>query len=130
MRTRAHTSGMTRHHFTVLMLAMAMLMLAATPAIGQTSAAQGYDESGVIGNIEESPPGTTGTDGESEGGTLGEEAGGGSTPSDREAGGTPATEAATGGELPFTGLDAALIALAGIALLGTGFALRRIQNAR
>ena len=35
-----------------------------------------------------------------------------------------------GGSLPFTGLDLALLALAGAALLGTGAALRRIAAAR
>lgn len=51
----------------------------------------------------------------------------GGTP--RESGaGTPAAPVAsvnTGDSLPFTGFQAGLVALAGAALLGTGFAMRR-----
>ena len=32
------------------------------------------------------------------------------------------------GELPFTGLEAGLVALAGLALLGAGFAMRRVSR--
>ena len=33
-----------------------------------------------------------------------------------------------GGDLPFTGFEAGLVALAGLALLGSGFALRRVSR--
>ena len=39
-----------------------------------------------------------------------------------------ATPPAPGGDLPFTGFEAGLVALAGLALLGTGFALRRVSR--
>ena len=53
--------------------------------------------------------------------------GGGNSPST----GAPAqseagtTAAAQSGNLPFTGFEAGLVAVAGLALLGTGFAMRR-----
>ena len=50
----------------------------------------------------------------------------------RESGaGTPAAPVAsvnTGNSLPFTGFQAGLVALAGAALLGTGFAMRRVAR--
>jgi hypothetical protein len=58
--------------------------------------------------------------------------GGGSSPSTES--GAPAqteagtTAAATSGSLPFTGFQAGLVAVAGVALVGTGFAMRRIAR--
>lgn len=45
---------------------------------------------------------------------------------------TPAatTQVADEGSLPFTGLEVGLVALAGIALVATGFALRKVGGAR
>ena len=43
-------------------------------------------------------------------------------------GNTP-TPSVSKGELPFTGLEAGLVALAGLALLGSGFAMRRASRA-
>jgi hypothetical protein len=58
-----------------------------------------------------------------------------SAPSNQGGGATPttpvergATPPAPGGDLPFTGFEAGLVALAGLALLGTGFALRRVSR--
>jgi hypothetical protein len=39
-----------------------------------------------------------------------------------------ATPAVSSGQLPFTGFEAGLVALAGVALLGTGFAMRRVAR--
>ena len=36
----------------------------------------------------------------------------------------------TGGSLPFTGLELALVAIAGVGLLGVGYAVRRASNPR
>jgi hypothetical protein len=38
------------------------------------------------------------------------------------------TSGGGGGDLPFTGLDVGIVALAGIALVGAGFGLRRVQG--
>lgn len=124
MRARAERSRMT-HRFIVSVVALAMTLFVAAPASAQTSAAQGYDESGVIGNIEESP--TPGADDQPSGEAIPDEDedSAAPAPSDRESGAPPT---AGGGELPFTGLDAALIAVVGMALVGTGFALRRSQR--
>ena len=52
------------------------------------------------------------------------------TPTRREGGSDAPTPVATtpGGSLPFTGFEAGLVALAGLALLGTGFAMRRMSR--
>jgi hypothetical protein len=47
------------------------------------------------------------------------------TPVQQEVGTTPT---ATSGQLPFTGFQAGLVAVAGLALVGTGFAMRRIAR--
>jgi hypothetical protein len=39
------------------------------------------------------------------------------------------TPSVTSGSLPFTGFEAGLVALAGLALVGTGFAMRRASRA-
>ena len=39
-------------------------------------------------------------------------------------------DAATDGSLPFTGLELAVVALVGVGLLGTGFAVRRATQLR
>jgi hypothetical protein len=52
------------------------------------------------------------------------------TPKRRETGGDAPTPVATtpSGDLPFTGFEAGLVALAGLALVGTGFAMRRMSR--
>jgi hypothetical protein len=52
------------------------------------------------------------------------------TPTRHESGGNaPTPVAATpSGSLPFTGFEAGLVALAGLALVGTGFAMRRVAR--
>jgi hypothetical protein len=52
------------------------------------------------------------------------------TPTRRESGGNAPTPVATtpSGSLPFTGFQAGLVALAGLALVGTGFAMRRVAR--
>jgi hypothetical protein len=46
----------------------------------------------------------------------------------RESGGNTPVAAAPTGSLPFTGFEAGLVALAGLALVGTGFAMRRVAR--
>ncbi len=58
------------------------------------------------------------------GGLLGEGPGGSQT-----AGG-PGTTSAGSGSLPFTGLQAGLLALGGAGMIGTGLALRRGRRAK
>jgi hypothetical protein len=45
-------------------------------------------------------------------------------------GGDTAAAADTGGSLPFTGLELVLVAIAGVGLLGVGYAVRRASNPR
>jgi opacity protein-like surface antigen len=44
-------------------------------------------------------------------------------------GGTEAADT-SGGSLPFTGLELALVAIAGVGLLGVGYTMRRISSPR
>jgi hypothetical protein len=74
------------------------------------------DEGGFLGEEEEGPGGGTGPDEADNGG--------GTDPQE-----TRQVEAGSdGGELPFTGFAAIPILLVGVALLGTGLALRRQQS--
>jgi hypothetical protein len=118
------------HRLLTTMLCMGLLLVAAAPATAQTSVTQGYDESGVIGNIDESPEVIPGTDEEPAGETIPEESDEvtptAPAPTVRETGAAP-TEAA---ELPFTGFEAGLIAFVGLMLLGTGVVLRRSQRSQ
>lgn len=51
------------------------------------------------------------------------------TPVQRESGTTPTTPTTTAsGSLPFTGFEAGIVAMAGLALLGAGFAMRRVAR--
>jgi hypothetical protein len=89
-------------------------MLFAAPAVAQTATEEGYDGTGVIGQIggEDQQGGPTGGVGNSDNAE------------------NVATTTTTGGDegsgsLPFTGLDIAIVALMGAVLAGTGLALRR-----
>ncbi len=98
------------------MLIMLLVALSAPVALAQTSPAQqGYDrELGVIGEIEQVQPPEETDDVPA------------ATPTPPTA---PAPQpAAEEGNLPFTGLEIGLVALMGAALLGTGFALRRVSR--
>ena len=48
----------------------------------------------------------------------------------QQGGGGDAAAADTGGSLPFTGLELALVAIAGAGLLGVGYVVRRASNPR
>jgi hypothetical protein len=110
--------------YRVVVAVVAAAGLAAAPAAyAQSPTGTGYDETDVIGNLPES-----------DGGVLPEVVSGGggddaATPPTRTesgAGGAAGTSAPTSGSsLPFTGADVGIIAVLGLVLLGTGFALRR-----
>lgn len=126
MRISADTSGTMVARLFAVVLATVLTLAVAAPASAQNSSVQGYDESGVIGNIDESPEVIPGDD-ESPEGDVDEDPAPRTpdgSPTPREAGAAPAP----GSELPFTGFEAGMVALAGFALLGTGFLLRRSQR--
>lgn len=117
-----------------LAVAVFALALVAPVASAQSPATTGYDETGVLpqipqkGDVIPPPPG----------GTLGANTDDGvreatpGTPADtpvteRRETGAPPVKAGT---LPFTGLDVGIVALLGLLLVGTGFALRRTRPAR
>jgi hypothetical protein len=108
--------------------AVVALLLMAGTAFAQSPADTVYNNNqGEVLNVVQGggPSGPSGVAGES----------GGSAPAKaqpRESGaGTPATTTAaatSGSSLPFTGFQAGLVALAGMALVGTGFAMRRVAR--
>jgi len=92
-----------------------LVALSAPVAFAQTSspAQKGYNrELGVIGEIEQvQPPADD------------------NVPAAEPTPTPPATQpAAEEGNLPFTGLELGAVALMGVVLLGTGFALRRVSR--
>lgn len=99
-------------------------MLGGSTASAQTPSERGYDETlGVIGQVDtpaEPPAAPT------------ESAPSQSAPSQAAAPEAAPAAAqpvqAESGSLPFTGLDIGIVALMGVALLGTGYALRRTTN--
>jgi hypothetical protein len=104
---------------TSLFAVLVMALVLAAPAFAQTATQDGY--SGVAGQVqaqvdEESsaPVAVTATD-------SGGGGGGGSTASTASTGST--------GSLPFTGLDVALLAGAGLLLAGAGLGMRRLTRA-
>ena len=91
----------------VALVALVMLSLTlVAPAANAQSSRDGYVEQGPA--------------------TLNQVGGGGSGGGPTAA---PAQKASSGGELPFTGLDVGLIALAGVSLVVMGFAMRRLTRA-
>ena len=127
--------------YRIFAVAVMSAALVAPAASAQTPAANGYDETGVLPNIPPKqdvvpPP---------QGGVLGDDRDGGTEgtvpdgrppsvsaepnpttpPVTRETGAAPPVQAGT---LPFTGLDVGIVALLGMLLVGTGFALRRTRT--
>jgi hypothetical protein len=89
-----------------LVASVALLMLSLT-----LMAPLAYGQSSREGYVEQGPS------------TLNQVGGGGGGD------GGAAPEASSGGELPFTGLDVGLIAIAGASLVLLGFAMRRLTRA-
>ena len=111
---------------------VALLALAlAVPAAAQTSPAQtiyGNPAGDVLGNVNTGGgndviPAPTGDEGAPAG--QDNENVPVSAPRRESGGDTVPAAPSAGGSLPFTGMEAGLVALAGLALLGTGLAVRR-----
>jgi Alphavirus glycoprotein J len=102
-------------------LIAALLSLSSGTALAQdTPSGRGYDETGgvagVVGEIDTAAP------------SQSDEAPSAAPSQPAEARATTPQPVAEEGELPFTGLDLAIVAAMGIALLGTGLVLRRTSN--
>jgi hypothetical protein len=96
------------------LLAVVAMLVMATSAMAQSPADSVYHPKGEVlsvvqGGGDSGPSGT---------------AGAGTAPTTVESGAAPAAS----GSLPFTGFQAGLVALAGLALVGTGFAMRRVAR--
>lgn len=102
-----------------LVAAIAVVLVTATSAGAQSPANTVYNPNGEVLNVVSGGGGGGGTP------TTGVGEGGDTTPVQRETGTTPTTAT---GSLPFTGFEAGLVAMAGIALLGAGFAMRRVSR--
>ena len=131
--TEAETpmSGRVFNRIAALVAIFSLALVA--PASAQTnpsSAAYGGQQGEVLGNFNGGgqddvipPPGApTGPAGE-EAPTPRD-----TTPIERGVDAPTPTPSVASGELPFTGLEAGLVALAGLALLGSGFAMRRASR--
>jgi hypothetical protein len=88
-----------------LLLAVVLCLALSTVAFGQSSV-QGYND--VAGQVQSQVGG-----------------GGDGTPPSST---TPVSQASSGGSLPFTGLDVALLAGAGGLLVAAGFGMRRLTR--
>jgi hypothetical protein len=125
--TPMHGRVITRITALVAILTLAL----ALPAFAQTSpTADTYvgKQGDVLGNFDGGgqddvvpPPAGPGTE------VVPNPPGDEPTPTERGTTPTP-TPSVSKGELPFTGLEAGLVALAGLALLGSGFAMRRASR--
>ena len=103
---------MTRKSKASIVGAICVAAIAVGAPVAAAQSAQGYDESGLLGSVEQ------------EGGGGGGAPGGGGpgvTPVSAESGG-----GGGGGALPFTGLDVGILLALGGAAAGTGYALRRV----
>lgn len=88
---------------TILIGMILALMVSAPAAIAQDPARKGYDETTILQSIDPGP-------------SIADES---DSTADGSAGGN------AGGTLPFTGLDVGILALMGLALVGTGAVMRR-----
>lgn len=98
----------------VALLCAAFAAFSAPSAFAQGTTQDVYDETSIIGDIEGNTPSS---------GTAGETA-----PKAKAAAPAPAKEES--GSLPFTGLDLTIVALMGLALLGTGLLIRRSTRSK
>lgn len=119
---------MVRSSLLAIVAAIAFSMFGGS-ALANGPTQQGYDETGVVGQISGPGGGSPGTS------VLGAHAtGGGSSPSGtagQSAAVTPARplSAASGGPtLPFTGLDLGIVVMLGGALVGVGMVMRRASR--
>jgi hypothetical protein len=86
--------------YSVLAIAAMALSIGAPTAGAQVAAQQGYDETGVLGSVDE--PGNSGP------------------------GAVQSVSDDGDDSLPFTGLDVGILLVLGAAAVGTGFAVRRV----
>ena len=113
------------------LLAVVIAMLATTSAVAQTSPAQDvYNPRGEVLDVVQGGGSDTADTAPAGGGDSDN---GNTTPTQpvsRESGAdAPATTpAVSSGELQFTGFEAGLVAVAGLALLGAGVAMRRVAR--
>lgn len=110
----------------VLILVFALLAVPSA-AMAQAPVSNAYGGNGpdVLGEVEESIPPAIGGEDDAPEGTAGD----GDEPAPRESGATPAAATTPGDSLPFTGLDAGLLLIGGVAMLGVGLGVRRLSSA-
>jgi hypothetical protein len=99
----------TTRKFTIAVFVCAVTAFGAPPAMAQTASEQGYEETGILGQVQNGGTSPAG--------------GGGQAP-------TKASPTSSNEGLPFTGLDLGILAAMGVTLAGTGVALRRVTRTR
>lgn len=128
--------------FTIIsMLALAVAMVTAASAAAQTTPAQDvYDKNGEVldvvdGGGNDGVPSNTTKDNVESGqapsacsAADGRDASGNAVSYGSSADCATATQTVSAGQLPFTGFEAGLVALAGLGLLGAGFGMRRVAH--
>ena len=114
--------------------AVLLSLFVVTASASAQSAQDGYggkqnvqsDVLAEVGTVDEATPASQSTPSTGDGDTDPNTAAGGSSP---EGQATEATQVASGA-LPFTGFDAALMLIGGLALLATGLGVRRLSAPR
>ena len=113
---------MTRMSKTILMFAVALMLVLPSAALAQNPGVEGYRGSdGTVQGIVEGGGNGSG------GGNGAEGAGAGTDPSTSQ---QSTGSGSKGGSLPFTGADLGVLAFAGGLLLLMGFGLRRMTHRR
>lgn len=115
-------SKMTRTFKTTMLLTLLVALIGATSAFAQSPADEVYNgpQNGVLDVVSSSPTPAPSTVASSPTKPLA------ATPASTTP--TTKTEKASSGDLPFTGFEAGLVAVAGLALLAGGFAMRRVSR--
>ena len=117
---------MTRMSKTILMFAVALMLVLPSAALAQNPGVEGYRGSdGTVQGIVESGGSGSGGGNGSGGGGGAEGAGAGTDPSASQ---QSTGSGSKGGSLPFTGADLGVLAFAGGLLVLMGFGLRRMTH--
>ena len=114
------------------LIALLVAMMAAPSAMAQTTPAQDvYNPNGEVLDVVEGGGGKTSGGETSVCAEADGQDGDGNTVaygSEEDCSGAAATPTVSEGELPFTGFEAGMVGLAGLALLGGGFAMRGVAK--
>lgn len=112
-------------NMTAALMGVAMLLFAPS-AFAQTSAQNGYSTPGGVVQTQVTPPASTTAPATTAPSVTTQSSP--ATATTPKAAPVATTEAKTSGKLPFTGLDLALVVIAGAVLLAIGLGIRRLSR--